>query len=480
MPAAQPPGGQGTGDRGLSPTHPRAGDRERTPLLDEAGRRMLERMREHPDAPRWNYAVGDRLVAEDLPALERFRGQLAAGRTASREVVPSPASLQGLTHALLHVPHHRAAVPPGLCLEREWHQLPTTCRADLAGAPWDFVPDDQPLDRLVIYRTAGTTGHPIAVPHHPWAVACYLPMLEHALAAHGVRLGPGPATVVCALLSFQVRTYTYSTVLSAWDGSGFAKVNLRPTDWPSPGSPARYLADLAPQLLTGEPVVFSELLRLGVRLRPRAMVSTSLTLPASLRADLEQHFGCPVLDWYSMVETGPIACSCPAGNGLHVFPHDVIVEVLSPDGAPAAPGERGEITVSGGRNPFLPLLRYRTGDLGRLDHAPCSCGDPSPRIVDLNGRPIIVFRAADGTPVGPVDISRALRELPILRHAFTQHADGSCDLTVQPRPDAQAPDVSEIAATLCGLFGTLPCTINLSANLPPGEPPFRSELPVGR
>ena len=247
-------------------------------------------------------------------------------------------------------------------------------------------------------------------------------------------------------------------MLSAWAGSGFVKVNLRPTDWPSPDSPARYLADLAPQLVTGEPVVFSELLRLGVRLQPRAMVSTSLALPAPLRADLERHFGCPVLDWYSMVETGPIACSCPAGNGLHVFPHDVLVEALSADGAPAAPGERGEITVSGGRNPFLPLLRYRTGDFGRLDHAPCPCGDPTPRIVDLDGRPIIVFRASDGTPVGPVDISRALRELPILRHAFVQHADGSCELTVQPRPGAQAPDVSEIAAaTMCA--SSAPCRV---------------------
>ena len=105
-----------------------------------------------------------------------------------------------------------------------------------------------------------------------------------------------------------------------------------------------------------------------------------------------------------------------------------------PTAAQSTPGQRGEITVSGGRNPFLPLLRYRTGDFGRLDHAPCPCGDPRPRIVDLEGRPVVVFRASDGTPVGPVDISRALRELPILRHAFVQHVDGSCELTVQPRP----------------------------------------------
>lgn len=452
----------------------------RTPLLDDAGRAMLRRLREHRDAPRWTYAVGDRLAAEDLPALDRFRGQLAIGDGAERAALPSPLVLQSLAHALVHVPRYRAIVPAGLDLERDWNLLPTACRADLAEAPWDFVPDDQPLDRLVIFRTAGTTGHPIAIPHHPWAVACYLPMLEHALAAHGVHLDPGPETVACALLSFQVRTYTYSTVLSAWAGGGFVKVNLRPTDWPSPDSPARYLADLAPQLVTGEPVVHSELLRLGVRLAPRALVSTSLALAAPLRAELERSFDCPVLDWYSMVETGPIASSCPVGNGLHVFGHDVFVEMLATDGSAVAPDQRGEITVSGGRNPFLPLLRYRTGDFGRLDHGPCPCGDPKPRIVDLEGRPVVVFRASDGTPVGPVDISRALRELPILRHTFLQHPDGSCELTVQPRPGGPGPGTSEIATAISALFGTQPCTIILSANLPPGEPPFRSELPVGR
>ena len=34
---------------------------------------------------------------------------------------------------------------------------------------------------------------------------------------------------------------------------------------------------------------------------------------------------------------------------------------------PCRLGVRGEITLTGGRNPFLPLLRYRTGDFASLD-----------------------------------------------------------------------------------------------------------------
>ena len=60
---------------------------------------------------------------------------------------------------------------------------------------------------------------------------------------------------------------------------------------------------------------------------------------------------------------------------------------------------RGEIAVTGGRNPFVPLLRYRTGDWGRLDYGRCPCGDRMPRLLDLEGRPPVVFRRPDGSPV---------------------------------------------------------------------------------
>ncbi len=51
-------------------------------------------------------------------------------------------------------------------------------------------------------------------------------------------------------------------------------------------------------------------------------------------------------------------CRCLAARsrGKHdsLLAQDVYVEI---------PGERGEITLTGGRSPYLPLLRYRTSDL---------------------------------------------------------------------------------------------------------------------
>jgi len=148
-----------------------------------------------------------------------------------------------------------------------------------------------------------------------------------------------------------------------------------------------------------------------------------------------------------------------------VLAHDLHVEILRPDGSPASPGERGEITVTGGRNPYLPLLRYRTGDWARIDFAPCPCGDPMPLLTDLEGRVPILFRASDGTPVGTVDISRLLREFPLLQHTFAQHADSSCELVARPVPDRAAPRAVEIESALRTLFGAVPIDIRFDPHL---------------
>ena len=440
-------------------------DRIRTPLLNDAGVRMLHRLREHPHAPRWNYAVGDRLIAEDLPRVRSFAERLATERVSRSAMIPPESILRRIAALRSVVPAFAERVPGTKALAARWSTIPTTCRRDLAEVPWTFVPDDVGLERLVIYRTAGTTGHPIEVPHHPWAIACYQPMVDYALAAHGVRIEVRPDAVGCFLISSQLKTYTYSTVLSAWQGAGFAKVNLRATEWPTDESVHRYFEDMAPPLITGEPVAFSELDRLGLRARPKAMLSTSVAMSRSLRAHLSAAFHCPVVDWYSLVETGPIAYACPRGNGMHVLPHDIHVEIVDEGGAAVSAGTWGEVVVSGGRNPYLPLLRYRTGDRACMAFDPCPCGDPMPRLLELEGRRPILFRAADDTPVGSVDLSRRLRELPLVLHTFEQRADRSCTLVVRARPGHAAPAREDLEQALRDVMGDLPFEVRIEATL---------------
>ena len=435
----------------------------RSPMLTPAGEALVRRLREHPDAPRFNYATGDRLWPEDVPRIAQFREGLRRERGA-RSAGPTGEVFAKVERWRQSVPWLRENVPAGAVLERDWSALPTTSRADIALAAWKFVPDDEALERLIIYRTAGTTGHPITVPHHPIAVRCYEPLIEYALERHGVRPVFDDESVACFLIGAQIRTYTYATVLYNWNGAGFAKINIRPTEWPGAGSQQRFIREFAPQFLSGDPIAFSEMMRMGIEASPAALLTTSVAMNPQLKQRLTARYQAPVIDWYSMVETGPIGYACPRGHGYHLLPQDLFAEVLLADGAPARAGQRGEITLTGGRNPLLPLFRYRTGDFGIMDFAACPCGDPMPRFLELEGRKPVLLRSADGTPVSTVDLSRLLREFPLLIHEFTQHADRACELVIRPLPDV-TPDQGAIAAALERILGDVPLTIRVDPAL---------------
>jgi phenylacetate-CoA ligase len=284
--------------------------------------------------------------------------------------------------------------------------------------------------------------------------------------------------LVCA----QAETVAYPTVLSFWNGAGFAKVNINPSEWPSPESPHRFFRDFPPFFLTGDPISFSEMMKMKIPVKPAALVTTAVALSAGLKKRLEKTYQCPVIDWYSLTETGPIGYACPEGHGYHVLPHDLYVEAVDGDGRPVKEGDRGEIAVTGGRNPFLPLLRYRTGDWGRLDFGRCPCGDPMPRILDLEGRAPVLFRAPGGAIINPVDVSRVLREFPLVQHEFRQNADLSCELEVRPVGGRDSIHKEKMVRELRKLFGPglkvkIRVKLRLGDRLRGGKAiPYRSDL----
>lgn len=424
----------------------------RNPLITSAGLAMLDRLREHSHAPRWNHVAGDRLIAADLEALAKFEQDLeSAPRQISAELPEHIAERIRLLQQ--SVPAFRLRIPTIGELNQTWTQIATMSREDIATTPELFVPDEADLDDLIVYRTAGTTGHSLLVPHSARAAAAYLPMINRALKLHGITVEFSADIAGCFLVCAQARTVTFPTVLSAWGNTGFAKVNLQPGEWPGEQSPHRYFADLQPRLLTGDPISFAEMMRLGIEVRPQAMVSTAVALSPVLKAKLSSAYGCPVIEWYSLTETGPIGYGCPAGtNSYHVLSHDVFVECLDAAGNVQPVGDRGEITVSGGRNPYLPLLRYRTGDWGKLAFGRCVCGSDSPRIEELEGRAPVLFRSSSSSLVNPVDISRVLREFPLVQHEIVQRKDRTLEVVVRPIPNALL-DEANLTEALRGLFG---------------------------
>jgi phenylacetate-CoA ligase len=109
----------------------------------------------------------------------------------------------------------------------------------------------------------------------------------------------------------------------------------------------------------------------------------------SLREQIERSLGLRAVNFYGLSEMcGPgVAAECPRRGGLHVQEDHFAVEVVDPgDGRPVAPGAEGELVFTTLTNEALPLLRYRTGDVGTLAGRPCACGRTTVRLTGLRGR----------------------------------------------------------------------------------------------
>ena len=108
-----------------------------------------------------------------------------------------------------------------------------------------------------------------------------------------------------------------------------------------------------------------------------------------MRAQIERELGLSALMFYGLSEMcGPgVAAECPARAGLHVQEDHFLVEVIDPDsGLVVDEGEEGELVFTTLAKEALPLIRYRTGDVGSVTAQPCGCGRTLARIRSLRGR----------------------------------------------------------------------------------------------
>jgi hypothetical protein len=76
-----------------------------------------------------------------------------------------------------------------------------------------------------------------------------------------------------------------------------------------------------------------------------------------------------------------------------------------------------------------------------------------PKITGFKGRSLVIFRDSRGGPVNPVDISKILRDYPVVRHQMIQKKDGSLHLYLQFFYDPGSAVKVSIRLKILGLFG---------------------------
>jgi phenylacetate-CoA ligase len=153
---------------------------------------------------------------------------------------------------------------------------------------------------------------------------------------------------------------------------------------------------------------------------------------------------------YGARDAGLIANECPAG-GLHIAAEGMLVEILQDNGTRETGG--GELVVTNLDSFAMPIIRYRTGDLGATEEAPCPCGRGLPRLRNVEGRRTDFLVTPGGKVMHALAVIYILREIPAIRE-FQVVQERLDRLTIRIVPDGGFAETNReaIASRLTRLF----------------------------
>jgi len=280
-------------------------------------------------------------------------------------------------------------------------KLPLTTKQDLRDAyPYDMVA--VPLREVVRFHlSSGTTGPPTVIAYTANDLRHWTETVARNLMAAGVRR---------------------DDVVQIFFGYGLF----------SGGFGLQIMQDFRSTVLVGMP---SYALAIAEAMEQQGIDPNSLHLRVGLfgaepwsektRAEIESRLYIHAYDIYGLSEMGGpgVAGECVERNGLHLAEDHFLVEVIDPSsGETLPPGHEGELVFTTLTREALPLLRYRSGDISRIDTSPCPCGRTLARMAR-------VFRRTDdmviihGINVFPADVAEVLAESSDIAHRLLQIRD---------------------------------------------------------
>jgi phenylacetate-CoA ligase len=188
--------------------------------------------------------------------------------------------------------------------------------------------------------------------------------------------------------------------------------------------------------------------------------SIAETVLPRMREIVAERLGSRIAAIYSCEEVGFIATQCPVSAGYHVVAENTLVEIVGDDGSAVAPGEVGQVVLTGFYNYAMPFIRYAIGDVAVAAEGPCPCGRGLPVIAQVLGRTRCAFVFKDGTRVWPRNWdARAMRAFVPYREFQLVQLDN------QRIEFRYVPDGTNRAADPAGLDGYVRTRIHPSAEV---------------
>jgi phenylacetate-CoA ligase len=321
-------------------------------------------------------------AAETMPRAELAALQLSRLRTQLR-------------YAYDKVPHIRAKFdaagvrPDQLKSLADIRRFPFTTKADMRDTyPFGLfaVPREQTVR---LHASSGTTGKATVVGYTQRDIDLWTDLMARCLACMGARLG-----------DIVHNAYGYG-LFTGGLGVHYGAERLGCTVVPVSGGMTErqviLLQDFGARVLCATPsyalniAEVAEGMGIDIRKLPLSIgIFGAEPWSDTLRRDIDARLGIRAADLYGLSEIiGPgVASECIAvRNGLHGWEDHFLFEVIDPKTLePVAAGEPGELVITTLTKEALPMIRYRSRDITRLNHEPCACGRSHVRIMRVTGR----------------------------------------------------------------------------------------------
>ena len=168
------------------------------------------------------------------------------------------------------------------------------------------------------------------------------------------------------------------------------------------------------------------------------IISFAEQLPDNSRHFLEETFNGKVYNFYGAAEFGIIGQECALRDGFHINEEGLIVEI-----EPSANfgNGYGEVVITSLTNDVMPFIRYRVGDIGRIDEKLCPCGVQL-RKIRVVGRASAIFQSPK-RKIHEFEFNNVLNRYADIIHQFAVVQKNAKEITIK----IVAPNISRAAAT---------------------------------
>src|SRR5215475_11816267 len=324
-------------------------------------------------------------------------------------------------------------------------RFPFTLKSDLRdNYPFGMfaLPRDQVLR---LHASSGTSGKPTVVGYSKGDLDLWSDLMARSLACAGAR----PGDIIHNAYGYGL----FTGGLGAHYGAERLGCTVVPMSGGGTERQVTLLQDFGAQVLCATPsyalniAEVAEQMGVDIRKLPvRVGIFGAEPWSDAMRRDIEARMGIKAVDLYGLSEIiGPgVASECHVAQaGLHGWEDHFLFEVIDPETLEPLPiGATGELVITTLTKEALPMVRYRTRDITRLDDAPCACGRSHLRIMRVTGRDddMLIVR---GVNVYPSQVESVLVGFPGLapHYQIVLKREGALDamaVEVERTPDARS------------------------------------------